>query len=174
MDVSAVASQLVGALGNNPDLISQFAQHPYSTTASVTGSDENISQKDMSRILTQVAAQSTGQKLGTNDTKDLASALLGQTGGSVHALASALFGGAGDGGAAQPASNANAAAAGGFDLSSILGALTGAGAGNGSANTGASSNAPSMAQIAAQSIAGGIAARGLAALITGALGTNKK
>ncbi len=175
MDVSAVASQLVGALGNNPDLISQFAQHPYSTTASVTGSDENISQKDMSRILTQVAAQSTGQKLGTNDTKDLASALLGQAGGSVHSLASALFGGAGAGGAAQPAANANAAAAaGGFDLSSILGALTGAGAGNGSANTGASSNAPSMAQIAAQSIAGGIAARGLAALITGALGTNKK
>ena len=60
MDVQSAASQLVKALGSNPDMLSQFAQHPYSTTAKVTGTDETISQKDMSRIITQVAAQASG------------------------------------------------------------------------------------------------------------------
>lgn len=151
MDVQSAASQLIKALGSNPDLISQFAQHPYSTTAQVTGSDETISQKDMSRIITQVASQASGQKLDTAGTKDLASALMGQSGGSVHALASSLFGGA-----------QAAGGSGGIDLSGILGAL-----GGGSAS--GSSAAPSMAEIAAKSIAGGLAARGMAALITGAM-----
>lgn len=154
MDIQSAAAKLVSALAGNPELVSQFAQHPYSTTASVTGTDETISQKDMSRIITQVAAQASGQQLGTSDTKDLASALMGQSGGSVHALANALFGGAATG--SQTTGNA----AGGIDLSSVLGAL-----GGGSSNTGSSAG-PSMAEIAAKSIAGGLAARGLAALIT--------
>lgn len=156
MDVQSVAAQLISALGSNPELVSQFAKHPYSTTASVTGTDERISQKDMSRIITQVAAQANGQKLGTSDTKDLASALMSQSGGSVHGLASALFGNA---------SGAQAQGAGGLDLGGVLGAL---GGGSGS------SGAPSMAEIAAKSIVGGLAARGMAALITGAMGSAKK
>lgn len=159
MDIQSVASQLVSALGANPDLVSQFAEHPYSTTASVTGSDENISQKDMSRIITQVAAQASGQELDTAGTKDLASALLGQSGGSVHSLASSLFGGGQQGGS------------GGLDLGGILGSLTGGGSAGGDGNASAG---PSMAEIAAKSIAGAAAARGLAALITGAMGTAKK
>jgi hypothetical protein len=155
MDIQSAAAQLVKALGSNPELVSQFAQHPYSTTAQVTGTDETISQKDMSRILTQVAAQASGQKLDTGGTKDLASALMGQSGGSVHGLANALFGGA-----AQ-----QAGPGGGFDLGSVLGALGGSPSG--------SAGAPSMAEIAAKSIAGGLAARGMAALITGAM-TGKK
>lgn len=139
MDVQSAAAQLVNYLGSDPSKIAQFAQHPYSTTAKVTGTDETISQKDMSRVLTQVAAQTNGQTLGTSDTKSLASALMGQSGGSVHALANALFGGA----ASQPAAT---------------GAQKPASAG------------PSMAEIAAKSIAGGLAARGMAALITGAMG----
>ena len=158
MDIQSVASQLVSALGANPDLVSQFAEHPYSTTASVTGSDENISQKDMSRIITQVAAQASGQDLDTAGTKDLASALLGQSGGSVHSLASSLFGGGQQGGS------------GGLDLGGILGSLTGGSAGG----DGQASAGPSMAEIAAKSIAGAAAARGLAALITGAMATAKK
>ena len=111
----------------------------------------------MSRIITQVAAQTPGQKLDSAGTKDLASALLGQSGGSVHQLASSLFGGGQQGG--------------GLDLGGILGSLTGGGAANGD---GAPSAGPSMAEIAAKSIAGAAAARGLAALITGAMGTNKQ
>ena len=157
MDVQSAATQLMAALGSNPELVSQFAQHPYSTTAQVTGSNEHISQKDMSRIVTQVAAQASGQQLGTGDTKSLASALMGQSGDSVHQLASALFGSA-----AQAPDEG-----GGFDLSTVLGAL-GGGAGT------QTSAGPSMAEIAAKSIAGGLAARGMAALITGAMGTAKK
>ena len=161
MDIQSAAAQLVNALGNNPALVSQFAQHPYSTTAKVTGTDEHISQKDMSRIVTQVAAQASGQQLGTSDTKSLASALMGQSGGSVHQLANTLFGG----GAQQ--AGAESGGAGGFDLSGVLGALGGS---QGSQTSGG----PSMAEIAAKSIAGGLAARGMAALITGAMTAGKK
>lgn len=167
MDIQSAAAQLITALGNNPELVSQFAKHPYSTTATVTGTNEHISKQDMSRILTQVAAQASGQKLGTTDTKDLASALLGQSGGSVHGLASALFGGA----KPQPTQNqpasSQSAPTGGVDLSSVLSSL-GAGAST------SSSGGPSMAEIAAKSIAGAVAARGMAALITSAMNANKK
>ena len=159
MDIQSAASQLIAALGQNPELVSPFAQHPYSTTAKVTGTDETISQKDMSRIVTQVAAQASGAELDTAGTKSLASALMSQSGGSVHSLASALFGGG-----SQDASSG--ASAGGFDLSSILGSL--------SAGTTATNGGPSMAEIAAKSIVGGLAARGMASLLTGALGLNKK
>ena len=43
-----------------------------------------------------------------------------------------------------------------------------------SAGGSGNSGAPSMAEIVARSIAGGLAARGMASLITGALGANKK
>lgn len=132
MDIQAAASQLMGFLGDNPDLISQFVQHPYSTTAQATGTDERISQTDMSQIVTQIAAQTTGQAAGIGDLSSVASALLGQNGGSVHELTSSLFGGASNG-----------------DMSS-------------------------MADIAAKSILGGIAARGMASLISGALSGGKK
>jgi len=137
MDIQSAAAQLVKALGNNPELVSQFANHPYSTTAQVTGTDERISKADMSQVLAQVAAQVSNQKLGSADTASVASQMLGQTGGSVHSLASALFGGAGSG-ASTPA------------------------------------GAPSTAEIIAKSVAGGLAARGMAALLTNALGANKK
>ena len=84
MDIQQVAAQLISYLGSDPEKIAQFALHPYSTTAKVAGTDETISQKDMSRVVAQVAAQSTGQDLGTDATKSLASALLGESGGSVR------------------------------------------------------------------------------------------
>ena len=140
MDIQAAATQLIDYLGKNPELLAQFAKHPYSTTATATGTDEKISKDDMSQIMTQVAAQSTGQKLGSADIATAATNLLSQNGGSIHALAGSLFGGAASAGA----------------------------------NSAASSAAPSMADIIAKSVIGGVAARGMASLITGALGTNKK
>ena len=97
MDIQAMASQLMGFLGDNPDLLGQFVEHPYSTTAEATNTDEKISKSDMSQIVTQVAAQATGQSFDMGDVAGIASTLLGQNGGSVHALTSALFGGAGNG-----------------------------------------------------------------------------
>ena len=153
MDVQAMASQLMGFLGDNPNLISQFASHPYSTTAQATHTQDTISKDDMSQILAQVAAQTTGQSFGQADIASIASNLLGQNGGSIHALANSLFGGA-------AASNASAASA---------------PAGNASAgNPKPSNDIASMAQIAINSAIGGVAARGMAELIAGALGANKK
>ncbi|MBR3327228.1 MAG: hypothetical protein IKG22_07890 [Atopobiaceae bacterium] len=132
MDIQSVASQLMGYLGNNPDLISQFVAHPYSTTAAATGTDDTISKDDTSQIVTQLAAQATGQSVPAADVSSIASSLLGQNGGSVHALTGALFGGSSNG------------------------------------------NASSLADIAVKSLIGGIAARGAASLISGALGGKKK
>lgn len=137
MDTKSVASQLLSYLGNNPQLVSQFVEHPYSTTAAATGSDERISKDDMSQVLTQIAAQVSGQQLGSSDTATAASALMGQNGGSVHQLASALFGGA-----------ANA--------------------------SDKPSTGMSTAEILAKSAAGALAARGMAELLTMALGTKKR
>ena len=132
MDIQSMANQLIGFLGDNPDLISQFAAHPYSTTAQATGTHDTIPKDDMSQILTQVAAQFTGQSFGATDVAGMASNPLGQNGGSIHALASTLFG-----------------------------------------NT-SSDDVASMAEIAVNSAIGGIAARGMAQLLAGALGANKK
>lgn len=137
MDTKSVASQLLSYLGNNPQLVSQFVEHPYSTTAAATGSDERISKDDMSQVLTQIAAQVSGQQLGSSDTATAASALMGQNGGSVHQLANALFGGA-----------ANASEK--------------------------PSTGMSTAEILAKSAAGALAARGMAELLTMALGTKKR
>lgn len=93
MDIQQVATQLVSYLGNNPQLIQQFIQHPYSTTAQATGSSEQISRKDMSQIVTAAAALANNQKLGMGDVANIAAALLGQNNNSVHALTNTLFGG---------------------------------------------------------------------------------
>lgn len=114
MDIQSVASQLMGYLGNNPDLIGQFVAHPYSTTATAAGTDERISKDDMSQILTQVAAQSTGQQVPAGDLSGIASMLLGQNGGSVHALTSALFGGSSSDDIATMGENAIMSALGGL------------------------------------------------------------
>ncbi len=94
MDIQAIASQLMGQIGENPDMFAQFVQHPYSTTAAAAGTDEKISKSDMSQVVTQMAAQATGQSADLGDIAGIASTLLAQNGGSVHSLTSALFGGA--------------------------------------------------------------------------------
>ena len=167
MDIQQTAAQLLGFLGDNPDLISQFVQHPYSTTAQATGSDDTISKEDMSQIVTQVAVQSTHQKLGSTDTANIASLLMGQSGGSVHALTSALFGGgATSSGATQGSTTPAAGGLGGMlDLGGLVGSLLGGGTG--------SAGAPSTADILAKSVMGGVTSRGLASLVTAAMGTNE-
>ena len=91
MDIQKTAKTLIKYLGQNPELIKRFIEHPYSTTATAVGSDARISKKDMSEVLTATAAMSNNQKL--SDVANIASALLSQNGNSVHSLASMLFGG---------------------------------------------------------------------------------
>lgn len=93
MDIQNAAKQLVNYLGQNPALITQFIEHPYSTTAKATGTDAEISKKDMSQIVTAAAALSNNQKLDMGQVAAISSALLGQNNDSVHSLTSMLFGG---------------------------------------------------------------------------------
>jgi len=119
MDIQQVASQLVNYLGKNPQLITQFIEHPYSTTAKATGSSEQISKRDMSQIVTAAAALANGQQLGAGDVANIASALMGQNNNSVHSLTSMLFGG-GNTQQATAAAQAQTNANGSLDLGSLV------------------------------------------------------
>lgn len=123
MDVQSVASQLVNYLGKNPELITQFIQHPYSTTAKATGSDAQLSKKDMSQVVTAAAALANNQQLGMGDIANIASALLGQNNNSVHSLTSMLFGG-GNTAQATAAAQQQTTPAGTLDLGSLVSMAT--------------------------------------------------
>ena len=119
MDITKVAKQLLAFLGQNPQLITQFIEHPYSTTAQATGSDTLPSKIDMSQILTTAAALSNNQQLPQNDVANISSALLGQNNNSIHSMASMLFGG-GNTAQATQAAQQNTTAAGTLDLGSLV------------------------------------------------------
>ena len=123
MDIQSVATQLIGFLGQNPQLIQQFIQHPYSTTAQATGSDATISREDMSQVVTAAAALSNNQQLPANDVANIASALLEQNNNSVHSLTSMLFGGGNTQQATQQA-QAQTTSAGTLDLGSLVNMAT--------------------------------------------------
>ncbi len=119
MDIQQTATQLINFLGKNPQLITQFIQHPYSTTAQATGSDAEISKTDMSQVVTAAAAMANNQPLPANDVANIASALLGQNNNSVHSLTSMLFGGGNTAQATQQA-QAQTTSAGTLDLGSLV------------------------------------------------------
>ena len=52
-----IATTLVKFLASNPQLITQFLNHPYSTTQQATGSNVQLSQTDMSEVVTAAAAK---------------------------------------------------------------------------------------------------------------------
>ena len=87
-----IASTLVNYLANNPQMITQFLDHPYSTTQQATGSPVQLSQTDMSEVVTAAAAMSTGNNVDFSNLASVAATLLSQNGGSVHTLTNTLFG----------------------------------------------------------------------------------
>ena len=119
MDIQKAAAQLINYLGKNPELITQFIEHPYSTTATAIGTKDQLSKQDVSQVVTAAAALSNNQRLGTSDIANIASLLLGQNGGSVHALTSMLFGG-GNTAQATAAAQAQTTSAGTLDLGSLV------------------------------------------------------
>ena len=129
---SDIAGTLVQFLAQNPSLITQFLDHPYSVTQEATGSAVQLGQADQAEVVTAAAALSTGNAVDFTNLSSVASSLLSQNGGSVHALTNALFGTstqATQAAQAQPA-QASGVASSGLDLStlvSLAGALTGAG-----------------------------------------------
>lgn len=87
-----IAKTLIKFLASNPQLITQFLDHPYSVTQKATGSTKKLSQKDMSQVVTAAAAMSTGRNVDLSNLASVAATLLSQNGGSVHTLTNSLFG----------------------------------------------------------------------------------
>ena len=122
-----IATTLVKFLASNPQLITQFLNHPYSTTQQATGSNVQLSQTDMSEVVTAAAAMSTGNNVDFSNLSSVAAQLLSQNGNSVHQLTNALFGTAQQAQAVQ-ASPAATAQASGLNLGTLVnlaGALMG-------------------------------------------------
>ena len=120
-----IATTLVKFLASNPQLITQFLNHPYSTTQQATGSNVQLSQTDMSEVVTAAAAMSTGNNVDFSNLSSVAAQLLSQNGNSVHQLTNALFGTAEQAQATQAA----AAQSSGLNLGTLVnlaGALMGA------------------------------------------------
>ena len=129
-----IAQTLMSFLGSNPQMLTQFLDHPYSTVQEATGSEEKLSSTDMSQVVTAMASLASGNQADMSGLAGLASGLLTSNGGSVHQLVNALFGTSAQATAAQQASAANGAAAGidlgalmglagGIDLSKVVGAV---------------------------------------------------
>ena len=96
-DIPQLAEQVVKYLGQHPELLSQFVDHPYSTVQQATKVEEKLDRTDMSQLLTAAAALATGQAQGASsfdagNLAQLAGNLLGQNDNSIHSLASSLFG----------------------------------------------------------------------------------
>lgn len=127
-DIPQLAEQVVKYLGQHPEMLTQFVDHPYSTVQEATKAEEKLDRTGMSQLLTAAAALATGQApnasaFDTGNLATLAGNLLGQNDNSIHTLASSLFGG---GSSQKPAAQAaqqapqQAPQGGGLDLGSLV------------------------------------------------------
>lgn len=127
----AILQQVLSSVTQNPSLLSNMVDHPYSTIGNITNNN-NVSKEEASQVVTALAQLAGGQSVNTSSIGSLASQLLGQNNNSVHSLSSSLLGSLLGGGqqsgglfsAAQPKPQSNLA-------TSILGNLAGAALGSG-------------------------------------------
>lgn len=96
-DIPLLAEQVVKYLGQHPELLQQFVDHPYTTVQQATKVEEKLDRTDMSQLLTLAAALAGGQtqsaqSVDPTNLATLAGNLLGQNDNSIHELAGSLFG----------------------------------------------------------------------------------
>ena len=97
MDIQELVQTLVGSATENPDLLGNLMQHPYSTIGNLTNNN-NVSSEEASQAVTAVAALAGGQNIDFGNLSSVASQLLSDNGGSVHNLAASLLGSGAPGG----------------------------------------------------------------------------
>lgn len=97
MSAQALIQQVIAGLVQNPSMLTNLMEHPYSTVKDVTG-NQDVSKEEVAETVAGVSALANGQAIDFGQLGNLAQSLLGQNGGSVHQLASSLFGGAATGG----------------------------------------------------------------------------
>lgn len=96
-DIPLLAEQVVKYLGQHPEMLQQFVDHPYTTVQQATKVEEKLDRTDMSQLLTLAAALAGGQtqsaqSVDPTSLATLAGNLLGQNDNSIHELAGSLFG----------------------------------------------------------------------------------
>ena len=96
-DIPLLAEQVVKYLGQHPEMLQQFVDHPYTTVQQATKVEEKLDRTDMSQLLTLAAALAGGQtqsaqSVDPTNLATLAGNLLGQNDNSIHELAGSLFG----------------------------------------------------------------------------------
>ncbi|MBE6479356.1 MAG: hypothetical protein E7Z98_02430 [Olsenella sp.] len=128
-DIPQLAEQVVKYLGQHPEMLSQFVDHPYSTVQEATKVEEKLDRVDMSQLLTAAASLATGQtqsasSFDSGNLAQLAGNLLGQSDNSIHTLASSLFGAKPT---QQQAAPQQTQQGGGLDLGSLVSMATLAG-----------------------------------------------
>lgn len=118
-DIPLLAEQVVKYLGQHPEMLQQFVDHPYTTVQQATKVEEKLDRTDMSQLLTLAAALAGGQtqsaqSVDPTNLATLAGNLLGQNDNSIHELAGSLFG------AQKPQEVQQAKPQGGLDLGSLV------------------------------------------------------
>ncbi len=92
MATQDIVQQIVKAAISNPNMLSALMEHPYSTISELTGI-ETVTKEQASQAVTATSALASGQSVDFASLAATAAKLLSSNGNSVHALASALFGG---------------------------------------------------------------------------------
>lgn len=91
MDMQDLIKLLIGTTEENPDMLGNLMQHPYSTIGNLTNND-NVSKEEASQAVTAMAALASGQSVDFGSLASIASQLLAGNDNSVHSLAESLLG----------------------------------------------------------------------------------
>lgn len=100
MATQDIVQQLLGVVAQNPSILTNLMEHPYSTVKEVTGQEE-VSREQAAEVVTATTALASGQAIDFNNISQMASQLLGNNDNSVHTLANSLLGNALAGGEQQ-------------------------------------------------------------------------
>lgn len=92
MAIQDIVQQVVKAVTADPNLLSDFIAHPYSTISKLTGI-ETVTKEQAAEAVTATSALASGQSIDFSTLASVAAKLLSKNDNSVHSLATSLFGG---------------------------------------------------------------------------------
>ena len=94
LDTMSMIKNLIGGVMQDPSLLGNLSEHPYSTIRQTSGIEEEISRDQASQVLAAFANLASPGSTDLTGLSNLASGMLASNGNSVHSLAASLFGGA--------------------------------------------------------------------------------
>ena len=92
MAIQDIVQQVIKAVTADPNVLSDFVAHPYSTISKLTGI-ETVTKEQAAEAVTATSALASGQSVDFSTLASVAAKLLSKSDNSVHSLATSLFGG---------------------------------------------------------------------------------